>query len=50
MKSVKTECVALEAVAGCPVFEDLTQSYDKILAAIKQAAQVFSGQHLMKCS
>jgi hypothetical protein len=40
--------VVVEATASFRVREDLTRTHDEILAAIEQAVQVFSGQHLMK--
>jgi hypothetical protein len=39
-----------EATASFRVRKDLSRRHRKILAAIKQAVQVFSGQHVMKSS
>jgi hypothetical protein len=49
-KSSETKRMVVEATASFQVREGLTRTHDKILSAIEQVAQVFSGQHLMKSS
>jgi hypothetical protein len=49
-KSSETKRVVVEATASFKIREGLTRTHDNILSAIEQVAQVFSGQHVMKCS